>query len=95
MWFVRFGIYDELGSTRNKDTLNVTESTYNRLRNETMQDITLQEVKKLILEGWPSEREETSLLVREYWTYREELSIQEGILYKGDIIVIPNSQELQ
>ncbi|GBM17586.1 hypothetical protein AVEN_80887-1 [Araneus ventricosus] len=80
---------------RNKDVLNVSESTYNGLRNETMQAVTLQEVKKLILEGWSSEKEETSLLVREYWTYREELSIQDGILYKDDRIVIPTSMRTE
>ncbi|GBM67254.1 hypothetical protein AVEN_213589-1 [Araneus ventricosus] len=87
------GIYEELGSMRNKDVLNVSESTYNRLRNETMQDVTLQ-VKKLILEGSSPEKEEKSLLAREYWTHRE-LSIQDGIIYKGDRIVLPTSMRTE
>ena len=31
------------------------------------------------------------MIIREYWAYRDELSTQNGVLFKGSRIIIPNS----
>ncbi|PFX13903.1 Transposon Ty3-G Gag-Pol polyprotein [Stylophora pistillata] len=41
------------------------------------------------LRGWPSEKEQVEELAREYWSFREELSVEDGMLFKSDRIVVP------
>ena len=43
-----------------------------------------------ILQGWPAEREQCSQLVQPYWNIRDELSTMNGLIFKGDRIVIPS-----
>ena len=42
-----------------------------------------------VLKGWPSEKEHVDELAWEYWNFREELSVEDGMLVKSDRIVVP------
>ena len=44
---------------------------------------------KLVQEGWPSNASDVSALVSPYFTFRDELSILNGVLMKGVRIVVP------
>ena len=60
---------------------------------ETEKDAGLQEVIKVITspEGWPEEKFRLDPRVRPYFDFREELNIVDGIVYKGQRIVVPDS----
>ncbi|XP_033121922.1 uncharacterized protein K02A2.6-like [Anneissia japonica] len=49
----------------------------------------LNELHTIILKGWPDTREETPHAIRQYWNTRNELSVVDGIVYKGMRIVVP------
>ncbi|UYV74954.1 K02A2.6-like, partial [Cordylochernes scorpioides] len=83
-------IYKEIATVNVMETLSVCSDTVLRIREETSSDPILCEVKKLILNGWPPNKNQTSMLTREYWNFREELTVQDGIILKNDRIVIPN-----
>ncbi|UYV62382.1 K02A2.6-like, partial [Cordylochernes scorpioides] len=83
-------IYKEIATVNVMETLSVCSDTVLRIREETLSDPILCEVKKLILNGWPPNKNQTSMLTREYWNFREELTVQDGIILKNDRIVIPN-----
>ena len=34
-----------------------------------------------VLKGWLSEKEQVDALAREYWNFREELSVEDGMLF--------------
>ena len=58
------------------------------------QDCTLNELHKLhqvITKGWPDTRKEAPHNVREYWNFRDELGVADGIILKGMRIVVPPS----
>ena len=38
---------------------------------------------KLSLSGWPEDKLESPLCVREYWPYRDELATQNGLVFRG------------
>ncbi|UYV63892.1 K02A2.6-like, partial [Cordylochernes scorpioides] len=82
-------IYKEIATINVMETLSVCSDTVLRIREETSSDPILCEVKKLILNGWPPNKNQTSMLTREYWNFREELTVQDGIILKNDKIVIP------
>ncbi|UYV64882.1 K02A2.6-like, partial [Cordylochernes scorpioides] len=83
-------IYKEIATVNVMETLSVCSDTVLRIREETSSDPIPCEVKKLILNGWPPNKNQTSMLTREYWNFREELTVQDGIILKNDRIVIPN-----
>ena len=46
-----------------------------------------------IQKGWPNNRDDVSESLRPYWNYRDELSINDGLIYKGHRTVIPSSMQ--
>ena len=46
-------------------------------------------LKKLILQGWLRDIKECPTPVKSLWNFRDELSIIDGIVVKGNRIVIP------
>ncbi len=70
---------------------NVSDETLEQVKNCTFQDEALQTMLKLVLEGWPSDKTQVPMLCREYWPYRDEISCQDGILYRGTRVIIPTS----
>ena len=56
---------------------------------ETQKDQELQTVKQIVLQGWPEHKTKVSPLARPYWDCKHEISTEDGILFKGDKIIIP------
>lgn len=73
------------------DYLNVTSQRLNQIRTHTEADECLQVLKEVVLQGWPDCREDTPLVVREYWSIRDEISAQDGVLFKSQRVIIPKS----
>ena len=61
------------------------------IRSATEQDETLQILKSVILRGWPQVRENLPVLTTPYFSMRDELIMQDGMIFKGQRIVIPHS----
>ena len=47
------------------------------------------ELKNTILTGWPQSKQEVPRAITPYFDYRDELTVQDGIILKGERIVIP------
>ena len=60
-----------------------------KLKEATWEDPILSTVCQLTQQGWPHQRRHTPRMARHYWDFRDELSIDEGLLLKGQRIVIP------
>ena len=41
--------------------------------------------------GWPDEMRKCPHSIQEYWTHRDEISEIEGIFFKGEKIIVPQS----
>lgn len=59
-----------------------------QLAAETGKDVQLQQVIRAIQEGWSRE---TYPMIKHYYQVRDELSVIDGIVFKGDRVVIPSS----
>ena len=59
------------------------------LKKETDADPELNSLREVIFTGWPSKRSMLPKLLQKYWSYRDELSIENGLILKGDRIIIP------
>uniref|UniRef100_A0A8C5Q7G7 Gypsy retrotransposon integrase-like protein 1 n=1 Tax=Leptobrachium leishanense TaxID=445787 RepID=A0A8C5Q7G7_9ANUR len=82
---------DVLSQINHSDYLNVTDQRLLQIKQHTETDESLQALKYVVLDGWPDSKEEVPLTAREYWTFRDEIGIQDGILYKGQRVIIPKS----
>ena len=62
-----------------------------RIRGATLLDTVLQELGTVIMEGWPNDRRRVSDRLLPYFSYRDELTIQDGVIFRGERIVVPTS----
>ena len=51
-------------------------------------------LKDIIMSGWPKEQTNCSECVQPYWNYRDEMTVQNGLILKGTRIVIPKKMKL-
>ena len=69
----------EMESSELSRNAKLEESTENYLREGTSKDSTLTALYKVIVHGLPEDRSVISESLRPYWTYRDELSVQNAI----------------
>ena len=79
----------DLESLNPIQALKVTPERLEQLQRCIGQDETLQTLKTTVLTAWPMQKEQVPVNIREYWSYREELTVHNGILFKGSRAVIP------
>ena len=58
------------------------------VRRATADDHVLTELGEKIQNGWPSRRDEVNNELKQYWSYKDELSINNGITFESDRAVI-------
>ena len=61
------------------------------LRQETRNDDKLQSLLKVIADGWPDRQRDVHPQLRAFWLFRDELVADDGIVMKGNQIVMPAS----
>ena len=70
-----------------------TESRLAQIRAETLLDRNLQAVIKHIHQGWPQHKRNCAPAAHPYWHCYQDLTEAQGIVLKGDKIVIPKSMQ--
>ncbi|XP_056106475.1 uncharacterized protein K02A2.6-like [Rhinichthys klamathensis goyatoka] len=73
------------------EALPVADSKMKLIYQETEQDQTLTQVKFYVMNGWPDVKQDCVVEVHEFWNCKSDLSVCNGILYKGNKIVIPKN----
>ena len=58
---------------------------------KTERDSTMQVLKTTILKGWPEDKSGVSPLVTPYYSVRDELSIYDGLVFKGEPLAVPQA----
>ena len=71
--------------------LPATANRLNQFHTETAHDEELSLLKHTVQSGWPEDIHDLPKEVQPYWTFPEELHIEDGILLKGTHIIIPHS----
>ena len=86
-------------SNADKDILAVNFLQYSSIEErereevlqETLKDQELQALKHYISTGWPSKRSQIPTILHPYWNFRDELTIESGILMKNSKVLIPET----
>ena len=66
-----------------------------QLHEASQADDTLAILKYTIQKGWPSTIKELPSKIQPYWTFREELTIENGLILKGTRIVVLSTQQVE
>ena len=69
-------------------TVKISSESLPRLQKTTDEDPVMQTLKNTILVGWPDRKEKVPLNIQEYWNFREELTLHNGILFKNQRVII-------
>lgn len=81
--------FSRLGEISPIDYLNVTHERLEQIQKHTENDKELNTLKKIIIHGWPNSKDQTPFEVRPYWNVRDELSVQDAIIFRSERLVVP------
>ena len=66
-----------------------------KVKQATTSDEELMMLKKIVHEGWPTSIKEVPQILKPYWSYRDEITIDNGILMKGQRIIISSVLQVE
>ena len=67
----------------------ISDPRLEEIRQETQVDKVMQVLTKVILQGWPNEKSSVHPLALPYFYQREELTVQNGLIFRGERVVVP------
>ena len=86
-------ILNDLEHINQIEYVNVSRSTENLLKNATKADVNLMELMLMVQHGWPEIKSDVPCAIQSYFSFRDEITMQDGILYKGQQIIVPQSMQ--
>ena len=70
----------------------ISADSLSSIRSATTEDLTLQTLIETIQKGWPKDKTQAPNEIRAYFSFQEELSHQDGIVFRGERVVIPDAR---
>ena len=52
-------------------------------------DPVLVELERMICSGWPEKKDDVEQSLRPFFNFRDELTVQHGVIYRGERVVVP------
>ena len=69
----------------------ITSEIMQQIKQETSKDSVLATLYYVVASGWPAERKETPEHLRQYWSFRDEISVYDGVAYRSHQVIVPSS----
>ena len=88
-------LFQEIADINQVDYMRLSEGTHQQIKQCTVAGAALQSLMNTIMTGWPQTKEEVPVCNHEYWNYNEELTVQDGVLFKGMKVIVPTSMRPQ
>ena len=82
-------IAEEVDAIDPQEYVNIGEPRIALIRRATATDHTLQQLLLTVMSGWPEHKHLLTPDWKIYWTFRDVIAAHNGILYKGDRMIIP------
>ena len=73
----------------------VSKAGLQELRPATQSDPTLCSLTKTVHEGWPQSKKDCPKQLLDFWSFRQEISEEDGLLYKNQRLIVPHSERLE
>ena len=72
-----------------RSTLLVTKEIWQQLQFASEQDLVLQKLRDISMQGWPANKLDVPECVRPYFDSRDELTLQDALVFNRDLLVVP------
>jgi len=79
----------ELASLNTLEDVRVSDANLKEIAEATRHDADLQQMVDCIRHGWPTSRKQCPNAFKHYWTFRDELVQDHGIIMKGPKLFVP------
>ena len=76
-------------------TAPVSKTRQQELTLATQSDPTLSSLAKTIHEGLPQAKKDCPEQLLDFWSFRQEISEEDGLLYKNQRLIMPHSERLE
>ena len=73
------------------DLINFSINKRMQLREMSTADHTLCALQRVVYSGWPDTINVLPKDLRPYWSYRDEIGISDGVIFKGKQVIIPDA----
>ena len=83
----------EVNSVFLNSHLPVSPNRYSEFQLQTANDPDLQLLQKTVQSGWPENKEYLPANLHPYWNFRDEIICNDGLLFKGNKLIIPKSMQ--
>ena len=77
------------------DLINFSNEKQEELKRETQRCHTLSELAEVVYRGWPKEIKDLPTDLRIYWSFREVIGVEDGVIFKGKQVVMPESMRAE
>ena len=82
--------HQELEEVEMLRTLPISQETIQEVRHHTLSDPTMQKLQRTIFQGWPDNKIDLPECVKPYFQIRDELTVQNGFVFRGNRLDIPS-----
>lgn len=72
-------------------SLPIREERLRKIQQASRDDHVINKLRNVISEGWPEHKSEAPVEIHAYFHYRDEMVTQDGLVFKGDQVVVPES----
>ena len=72
-------------------SMPISDQKLKQIQSLTLSDPQCTTLSEVVLNGWPDRRADCPPELHDFWNYRDELSVIDGMLFKGQKIFIPKS----
>ena len=79
----------DLGSIDHTISLELSNERLQQFKHFSADDPVLQQLRKIIQHGWPTSKSEVLGVLYAYYDFRDKLTIQDELVFKGPLIVVP------
>ncbi|XP_040066107.1 uncharacterized protein K02A2.6-like [Ixodes scapularis] len=71
--------------------ISVTQDRLNEIRDATAADVQMRLLREYAQTSWPEQKEQVPQLGRPFWSYREEIHEENGLVLRSNKIIIPTA----
>lgn len=73
--------------------ISISPKAVDRIKSATERDDELIVLMRCVRQGWPNDQQDIPSILKPYWNFRDEISELDGLLYKGQKLIIPSEEK--
>ena len=83
------GISKALENVDHTTSLAITKERLLQIQYASTDDPVLVELRQVVMSGWPDRRAEVPEMLRAYYDFCDELTVQDQLVFKGQMLIVP------